>query len=167
MKKHLLLLFLALSGFQGYGQISEYDERLNLPQSQFDSDTCCWRKLSQQGNHAAAAQLLIDYLNNSQKIRNTHSLKWHAGQMLAMSGNDEQAKKYFRKTYWIGYRWFGGEDGRAWYDYARGTIAFIDKDKRKLEKILHKWENRGAEGANYKALLRLLGNWGKPYVEAY
>lgn len=138
---------------------------LNYSQTIFDSDTCCWRKLAKLGEYQHAGELLGFYLNNG-KVENSHSLNWHAGQVFAMGGNNRLALKYFKKTYNIFYLWFGGEDGKAWYYYAKGTVAFIKKDKSTLEKVINKWNFSLPKDLNYKVLELLYQNWDKTYLAA-
>lgn len=150
-----------------FGQNTGNQTELNYPQRIFDSDTCCWRKLSAENKYSEAGNLVVSYLKSGKGNTNTHSLKWHAGQLFAMAGNNDVAKKYFKKTYSVLYKWFGGEDGKTWYYYAKGTIAFIDKDKPKLENIIKKWSSEYPKDKNFDVLKNLLNNWGRSYKDAY
>lgn len=138
---------------------------LAYQQSHFDADTCCWRQLSAEKKYRAAADLIVAYLN-TQNAANKHALRWHAGQMLAMANENKLAKKYFKRTYSIFYKWLGDEDAKTWYYYARGTVAFIDRDKYKLEAILRHWERHFPKDKNYQALVYLNENWDKGYAYA-
>ncbi|MDR2009906.1 MAG: hypothetical protein LBQ22_05445 [Bacteroidales bacterium] len=138
---------------------------INYSQAEFDSDTCCWRKLADSGKYEEGANLILEYLKEG-KPENKHSLKWHAGQLFANAEKNTKAIKYFRKTSNIFYRWFGGEDGRAWYFYVNGTKAFLRRDKKQLQKIIKHWSNKLPEDMNYKQLVLLLENWDETYLEA-
>ena len=138
---------------------------LTYPQSAFDSDTCCWRKISSQGYYQEAGELILTYLQDSKAVTNHQALFWHAGQCFAMAGQDALAKKYMQKTYSSFYQWFGGEDGRTWYYYANGTVAFIDRDKKTLSAMIDKWEKRYPQNLNYQALRELQKHWELPYKE--
>ena len=138
----------------------------NYEQTQFDSDSCCWRKLSQAKRYHEAALLIIDYIDHSPIIANKQSLNWHAGQMFAMANETKPATHYFKKTYTIFYKWFGGEDGRAWYYYARGNVAFVNRDKAALQKIINRWNKTLPPDLNFKMLNQMLNNWDKSYQEA-
>ncbi|MGC4041833.1 MAG: hypothetical protein QM710_13890 [Flavobacterium sp.] len=138
---------------------------LKYEQKIFDSDTCCWRKLSKENQFEKAAGLIADYLKNG-KAENRQSLNWHAGQLFAFAGENKKALRYFGKTYSVFQKWFGGEDGKAWYFFAKGTSAFIKKDRPKLEKIIKKWEAKLPLDANYSELNALKDNWGKDYRNA-
>lgn len=163
MKSTLILLFILLSADTfSQDKMTSKNPFLLYDQTAFDSDTCCWRKLCAHKKYLDAANLIVSYLNNS-KPKNKHSLNWHAGQMFACAHSDELAKKYFKRTYSIFYKWFGSIDAKTWYYYAKGTIAFIDNDKKSLEKTILILEKRFPIDNNYKALVRLSENWGKSY----
>lgn len=141
---------------------------LTYSQSDFDSYDCCWRKLSSENKNAESAALLENYINNSSNAINKHSLNWHAGQMFAMAGNKPKAIKYMKKTYSVFYRWFGGQEGKEWYYYAKGTVSFIRRDKEKLQRMITLWhKNKLSQNGNLKELEKLLDNWDKTYNEAY
>ncbi|MGQ2983279.1 hypothetical protein [Flavobacterium sp.] len=160
MKKIVLLL---LMGYFSYAQQPEH----YYPQTQFDSDTCCWRKISAEGKHHESAELIVNYIKNSQNAENKQSLNWHAGQMYAMAGEGRQAVKYIKKTYDSFYKWLGGEDGKGWYYFAKGTVAFIERDKEKLERIITYWKKELPLDNNYEELVTLYNNWDKEYKDAY
>lgn len=110
--------------------------------------------------------LIVQYLEYHPSIRNRHALHWHAGQLYAMAGDGKQARKYFKKTYSLFYRWFGGEDGKAWYYYARGNVAFVNRDKRTLERMLRLWQKKIPPDKNYRKLQGMLDRWHLGYEEA-
>jgi len=155
----LLVIKTALS--QGIDQTLS----LSYPESIFNADTCCWRKLSATGHDKEAGQLILAYYQKNKKTTNKQALLWHAGQCFAMAGQNALAKKYMRKTYSSFFKWFGGEDGRTWYYYANGTVAFIDRDKKTLSAMIDQWDKRYAQDINYQALLELLKHWELTYKE--
>jgi hypothetical protein len=136
---------------------------LSYPESIFNSDTCCWRKLSAAGYDEDAGQLILTYYQQNKTIANKQALLWHAGQCFAMAGEKELALQFMKKTYSSFYRWFGGEDGRTWYYYAHGTVAFLDREKETLTRMIANWERRYPQDANYQALLELQQHWDLPY----
>ena len=158
----LLFLILLLSAIDCNSQSGV----LFYSESAFNSDTCCWRKLSSEGDYIAGAKLLEDYLETHDKNVNQQALHWHAGQLYAMAGANMEACSHFHKTYNVLYKWFGGADGRTWYYYAKGTVAFLHRNRPRLERYLRKWQQHYPEDVNYRALMRLLQNWDKPYREA-
>ena len=149
-----------------FGQTGKEDAVLNYTPQVFNSDTCCWRKLSASHQYTDAGNLIVKYIHRHHKDANIHALNWHAGQVYAMAGNNKQAIRYFKKTYNIFYAWFGGEDGKAWYLYAKGTVAFIEKDQSTLTRMMKKWDKKLPKDKNYQGLVLLAENWGKTYLEA-
>ena len=160
---HWLLLFvLVLSAIN----CSAQNAVLLYPEPAFNSDTCCWRTLSSKGEYIAAAQLVESYLDAHGKAVNRQALHWHAGQLFAMAGANSEASNHFHKTYNVLYKWFGGADGHTWYYYAKGTVAFLQRNRPRIERYLRKWRQHYPEDINYRALMRLLQNWDKPYKDA-
>lgn len=139
---------------------------LSYPQEVFDADTCCWRMLSREKRHKEAALLIVQYLEENRTIRNKHALRWHAGQMFAMAGDPVRAKKYFRKTYSVWYKWLGGKEGKAWYCYAHGNVAFVSRHKRTLARMLRQWQKKAPPDKNYRKLQGMLGRWNLDYEQA-
>ena len=148
-----------------FSQESAQISSLSYPESIFNSDTCCWRKLSAAGQDEDAGHLILAYYEQNKKTANKQALLWHAGQCFAMAGENELAKKYIRKTYIPFFKWFGGEEGRTWYYYANGTVAFIERDKKTLSAMIDKWGRHYAQDINYQALVELLKHWDVTYKE--
>lgn len=157
MKYFLFLLFTS--------SLFAQQDCLNYPQRVFDSDSCCWRKLAKEKQYEKGAQLLISFIKNG-KAENKQSLNWHAGQLFAFAGNDRLALRYFGKTYTVFHKWFGGNDGKAWFYFAKGTSAFIKRDKPTLEKIIAHWKRKLPIDNNYRELERLLAHWDMDYQNA-
>jgi len=157
--KFLLLLLLSFPLFAQKVDCLKYEQRI------FDSDTCCWRKLSKEKQFIESANLIVNFLENG-KVENKMSLNWHAGQMFAFAGENQKALKYFDKTCSYFQKWFGGEDGKAWFFFAKGTSAFIERDKTKLEKIILHWKRELPIDNNYHELVRLKENWNMDYRNA-
>jgi len=164
MRYYLFFLFF-LTIEMLYSQDADQTLSLSYPESIFNSDTCCWRKLSVAGQDEDAGQLILAYYHQNKKIANKQALFWHAGQCFAMAGENELAKKYMRKTYSPFFKWFGGEEGRTWYYYANGTVAFIERDKKTLSAMIDKWGRHYAQDINYQALVELLKHWDVTYKE--
>lgn len=141
---------------------------LQYSQSDFDSFECCWRKLDAEKKYAESAALLEEYIKHSPNATSKGSLNWHTGQMFAAAGNNKKAIRYMKKTFNVFYRWFGGEEGRQWYFFAKGTVAFIKNKRRQLERMIHLSHKNNLPGDNnVKELEKLLTNWGQPYDKAY
>lgn len=160
MKKNIITLMLLYCFTTVAAQVNTYTT------NQFNADTCCWRLLASTKQYSQAGNLIVQYLKTNTTISNTHSLNWHAGQMFAMAGNNHLAIKYFKKTYSFITKLFGDADGKQWYYYAKGTVAFIDRDKNKLERILTKWQTKYPSSKNYIGLKKLYDNWNKTYENA-
>lgn len=158
--KRLFCIFLLCFSIKGFTQTTFYTE------TQFNSDTCCWRLLSAQKKYAEAADLIVQYVNTNSTINNKHSLNWHAGQMFAMADNKDKAIKYFNKTYSFISKVFSDEDGKQWYYYAKGTVAFIKRNKEQLNRILNKWKQKYPITKNYLALKKLYDKWDEDYATA-
>ena len=141
------------------------DSYLLFEQRNFDSDTCCWRELQREGKYNEAADMIIDFIQYG-NVSNRQSLNWHAAQMYAFSGDYESALTYSRKTYNVFQKWFGGNDGKTWYYFAKGTSAFFERNKEKLQKIVQKWNKRLIPDKNLKELELLLANWEFNYKRA-
>ncbi len=110
---------------------AEYYRLMDLSYKDFDQDfKGGWRQISyKEGCHVSAARLLKSYTANSRyEFESNHStLRWHTGQVLAGSGNYDEALTFFKRTY-------KEEDGQEdWNLYVEGTIAFLEKDKAALE----------------------------------
>lgn len=157
MKVLLLFLPLMLS--------AQKAEVLDYGQTQFDSAGCCWRALAAEHKYAESAQLIVYYLKTG-KVTNRQSLHWHAGQMFAFAKNDTAALEHLGKTHNVFQRWFGGDGGKTWYYFARGTIAFLKRDKNRLEKIVAHWGKKLPQDNNYSELEKLLANWELDYRTA-
>lgn len=157
---------MATIGFRYIMEVIEpkpISNNLNFNLSTFNSDTCCWRKLSHENHYLQAGDLIVRYIKENPR-ENNHALQWHAGQMYACANQKELAKKYFKKTYSPLYIIFGGIDAKTWYYYAKGTVAFIDNQPQKLQKILTHWETHFEKNPNYQMLVRMNQNWDKDYT---
>jgi hypothetical protein len=161
MKLPVLLLFLLLTSINIQCQIQLH--YCHYDQMEFDSDTCCWRQLAAKEKFIEAGNLIRDYMNCHKGKENALSLNWHAGQMFACADQYDLAKKYFRKTFSLFTKCFGGEDGLAWYYYAKGTVAFLDKDKVTLDRIIRSWNKKLPKDRNYESLIRLYSDFDSAY----
>lgn len=166
IKIKLIILISFYSALSLLAQNATCLRYLDYPQSIFDSDTCCWRLMSANDSYTEAADLIKTYLRNHQHIENRHSLHWHLAQMLAMADQYKEAKANFKKTYNVFYTWVGGTDGKAWYYYAKGTVAFLDRDKEKFIRLLSKWPSDSLSEKNYDRMQDLLLHWELTYREA-
>lgn len=122
-----------------------------------------WRKLSQNGNFVDAASELL-YLTLSDSTRNRHADFWHIGQIYAQDNQYQKAIFYLKKSM----KDHTEMDDKQYWWYYKGTLAFLQKDKERLEKFS---KLLGENHTNYysnnaKVLKSLLNNFDKPYFEA-
>jgi len=110
---------------------TEYYRLLSLPYKEFDQDfTGGWRAVAKNKDcRDSAANLLKSYTANFEyEFKSNHTtLEWHTGQVLAGSGNYEEALIFFKRSY------KSDEDQKDWNLYVDGTIAFLKKDKLALQ----------------------------------
>jgi len=87
-----------------------------------------WSKLADEGKYQEAIdELFIELEKDS--IKNKHSIHWHIAQMYAFDNDYQNAIKYFRKSIKF-YIWIFD---REYYLYYKGTIAFVKRNKKRLE----------------------------------
>ena len=107
---------------------ARFEALMALDPQGFDQDfSGGWRPVGQEpGCERAAADLLIAYMDHSPNFNPDQPgvIGWHAGQMLAMSEETEQAIAYFD----------GARFGSAeWNLYVDATIAFLQRDRAAAE----------------------------------
>jgi hypothetical protein len=107
----------------------------------FDQSQEGWRKIaSLEGCEEAAADLISQYRskhglnvnkmtlgNENREYTNASTLYFHEAQLRAEIGHNSLAKDYFRLAM---HESFGD-----WNLYVKATLAFLEKDKRKLKKL--------------------------------
>jgi tetratricopeptide (TPR) repeat protein len=87
-----------------------------------------WRPYYRRECYDQARDLLLAYLAQHPDVADEHyMLRFHVGQLLAMTGEYEEAKQFMRKAY---------TDFEApaidWNAFVDANIAFLDKDKGRL-----------------------------------
>ena len=160
------IMMIVIKGLNGFSQEMSMQHIMEYPQHIFDSDTCCWRTLSKNEKYREAAGLIQFYLKTNQQIANKHSLHWHLGQMLAMARDDQEAIRYFKKTYDGLFFFFSDADGKAWYKYAKGTVSFLERNRERLIHMIQSWPEKNLPHKNFEVLSMLLDHWELPYREA-
>lgn len=110
------------------------EQLMRLPVDEFDQDlTGGWRQVaSQSGCEETAAELILAYINQNVKdipLFNLHVMYWHVGQLEAFSGDYKTAIPFLMAGV------SPAERGRdlGFYEYALGTIAFLNGDRPGLE----------------------------------
>lgn len=156
MIRLIFFFFLSTPHFLSAQSNEEFDPAiLSLTQYQFDSKQCCWRQLSQKKQFAKAAALITYYTKHSRNAERKMPLRFHTGQMYALDGNNDMAVRFIRKTYTPFHPLLGDEDGRMWYYYARGLVAFLKNDKSTLSRIVAQWPQKFPQEENYQQLKAL------------
>lgn len=109
----------------------EFYRLMALSFKDFDQDrNGGWRSYSyKEGCKAQAAELLKSYQKRQedQFRQNRSTLRWHTGQVLAATGEYADAINYFKQTY------KDNSEYPEWNLYVDGTIAFLEKDKTRLQ----------------------------------
>lgn len=103
---------------------ARFEALMALDHQSFDQDfSGGWRPVGQEpGCERAAADLLIAYMDHSPHFNPERPgvIGWHAGQMLAMSGDTGQAIAYFDAARF---------DSADWNLYVDASIAFLQRDR--------------------------------------
>lgn len=149
---------------------SEKERLLSLSYDDFDQDHVNgWRVIDGEGCHEEAIHLIELYLDSHKDNLlewQISILIWHAGQIYAFIDDYKQAKIRFEKNL------IPNElpnDNFKWNAYVKGSIAFLEKDKRALGYAiieLEKATNPHSEN-NLKILKSFERCFDKPYREAY
>lgn len=156
-----LFLFLVLSPFLCF-EISAQTNR---------SDSSCkkrvlqkWENLSQDGKYEEAIAELRKQMNFEDN-KSKHKDYWHLGQLYAFNNDYDSAICYFKKSA----NMFDLLFDKFWRYYYKGTIAFLQRDKTKLNKYNCKMQKK--KSAYYEGsantLKSLFENFEKEYFEAY
>ncbi len=105
-----------------------FDALMQLEHDAFDQDMDGgWRAVARQdGCEHAAADLLVAYMGHSPHFNPEQPgvIGWHAGQLLAVAGETEQAIPYFEA------RRVGERD---WVLYVDASLAFLQRDRAAAE----------------------------------
>ncbi|PLW95056.1 MAG: hypothetical protein C0592_00930 [Marinilabiliales bacterium] len=123
-----------------------------------------WELLSQEGKFDEAIIELnrhIDSTGNKSK----HQNYWHLGQLYAFNNDYDTAVQYMKKSTSI----FDLMFDKYWRLYYKGTIAFLQRDKEKLQKYYLKLlqHNSAYYERNTKTLESLYLNFDEQYFDAY
>lgn len=156
------------------------DGMLGLSYNEFDQNPDTgWRKVAVPGCEEVAADLIIDWRTHNN--RQDKILFWHEGQLRAEAGQYQSAIALFKLS-----RKTKAEDrGWGWNIYVDGSIAFLQGDKRALQRAkrnlanLRKPKNMGRSvdingnpvevewPLNLHVLEGFIRCWEQSYHEAY
>lgn len=128
-----------------------------------------WRKIADTGKYTEAAKLIDRYAQEKKGLKEWQqvNLRFHAGQLYALAGRKAQALARFKKSL------FPKEPPNSpirWNAYVQATIAFLERDRKKLIK----YRQEIANGPKFKGSIpnldvvdRLIEHFDKPYSAAY
>lgn len=115
----------------------ELDRLLTLSYDDFDQNfDGGWRTLSFKDNCKPAAQKIIELyilFDNAINSNQLKLLRWHAGQVAADLGNYPLAIAFFNAS--IDNDGESSKSKKPWNLYAKGSIAFLMRDKNALQQI--------------------------------
>lgn len=115
----------------------ELNRLLALSYDGFDQDfDGGWRALSHKENCKLAAQKTVELyilFNNAINLNQLRLLRWHAGQIAADLNNYPMAIAFFKASIETGSE--AAKSKKPWNLYARGSIAFLMRDKAALQQI--------------------------------
>jgi hypothetical protein len=112
------------------GQACTFDREamLALSHYEFDQTDKGWRGLSLKGCDKRAADLIRDY--RQRHADDDYLLYWHEGQLRAGEGQAKAAIKLFERSK----RPVASVLDTSWNLYAEGTIAYLKRDRNRLQK---------------------------------
>jgi len=128
-----------------------------------------WRQLAENGQFLDAAKLIDAYsskhdgLDVSQRV----NLNFHAGQMYAFAGDSKTAVERFNRST---YAEEPPELPLRWNAYVQATIAFLNKDLKRLKECREEIaEGPAFQGkkANLDVVDRFVEHFDEPYATAY
>jgi hypothetical protein len=127
------------------------------------SEAPSWRALLRSGCEREAVALLEDYgTRNASKLTLDQRLElnFHIGQTLAFGGHDAEALPYFERAHAAG-------ASAEWNAYVDATIAFLRKDRARLDEMRRRYQNDPAhDPMRVKIIDGLLKCLDRPYAQA-
>jgi hypothetical protein len=145
-------------------------EELGLNYQDFDqSPGGGWRKIADQGKYLEAARLIDRYEKEKKGLEEWQrvNLRFHAGQLYAFADKKDEALARFKTAL------FAKEPADSpirWNAYVRATIAFLERDRKKLAQLreeIAKGPKLQGTVPNLDVVDRLIEYFDKPYSVAY
>lgn len=135
----------------------EYNRLMNLSMDDFDQSGIGFRQHSD--NYELTEMLIPEYIAvNKLDDKMSRNLHWHLGQIHAFNENYKKAIAEMKQSY------AGGP--KYWECYVTGSIAFLERDKPKLEEALRVlWEQDNQ--MNVEILEKFVKYFDQSYAEAY
>jgi hypothetical protein len=149
---------------------NELSKELELSYQDFDQRPGGgWRKIADKGKYLEAAKLIDQYEKKKQGLEEWQrvNLRFHAGQLYAFADQKDQALARFKTAI------FAKEPADSplrWNAYVRATIAFLERDRKKLTELREEIaKGPKLEGAvpNLDVVDRLIKHFDEPYSVAY
>jgi hypothetical protein len=143
---------------------------LDLSYQDFDqSPGQGWRKIADEGKHAEAAKLIDRYEKEKKDLVEWQrvNLRFHAGQLYAFADKKEKALTRFKSAL---YRQEPAGSPIRWNAYVQATIAFLERDRKKLTKFREEIaQGPKVQGVvpNLDVVDRLIEHFDEPYSVAY
>lgn len=177
MNKKAIALTLMLSGLSHTTYpanlcITSMDmkKQLSLAYTPFDQSAQGWRQFARSGCYLETGRFIDRYIEIHQTTLadwERINLRWHAGQLYAFANDYRLAIARFRSA--INPR-ESGHSPILWNDYVYATIAFLNNDRKQLEKhrdAIAKGPVFQGKKMNLDVVNHLLSYIGQPYSVAY
>lgn len=128
-----------------------------------------WRQLAEKGQFLDAAELIDEYIEKHKDLDESQrvNLNFHAGQMYAFADDTKNAIERLDKST---YAEEPPELPLRWNAYVQATIAFFNKDLKRLKECREEIAMGPAfqgEKANLDVVERLIAHFDEPYSDAY
>ena len=128
-----------------------------------------WRQLAENGQFLDAANLIDAYIKEHEGLDESRrvNLNFHAGQMYAFAGDTKAAVERFGRST---YAKEPPELPLRWNAYVQATIAFLNKDLKRLKECREEiamGPSFQGEKANLDVAERLIAHFNEPYPDAY
>lgn len=128
-----------------------------------------WRKIADEGKYLEAAKLIDRYEKEKKGLEEWQrvNLRFHAGQLYAFADQKDHALSHFKKAL------IAKEPGASpirWNAYVRATIAFLERDRKKLTELreeIAKGPKLQGVVPNLDVVDRLIEYFDEPYALAY
>lgn len=146
------------------------EDSLCLTYQQFDQTSRAgWRYWASKGKYREAAKLVEQYLKRHSKLEKWQivNLHFHAGQLYAFANDYKEARVHLKRSL---VKKEPPNTPIKWNAYVSATIAFLDKDKKRLVRLrgeIARGPKWGDSIPNLNVVDSLLANLEKPYAKAY
>ena len=128
-----------------------------------------WRKIADEGKYLEAAKLIDRYEKEKKGLEEWQrvNLRFHAGQLYAAADQKDRALARFKTALFIKEP---ADSTIRWNAYVRATIAFLERDRKKLTELreeIAKGPKLQGVAPNLDVVDRLIEHFDEPYLAAY